>query len=37
VRTWLLSRYDDASSYHIEVTFADEVPIQEPTDARTLR
>jgi len=37
VRTWLLSRYDDAPSYHIEVTFADEVPIQEPTDARTLR
>jgi len=40
VRTWLLSRYDDASSYYIEVTFADEMPIQdvqEPTDARTLR
>ena len=40
VRTWLLSRYDDASSYHIEVTFADEVPIQdvqEPGEARTLR
>jgi hypothetical protein len=39
VRTWLLSRYDDASSYHIEVTFADEAPIQvqEPSDARTLR
>jgi hypothetical protein len=37
VRTWLLSRYDDASSYHIEVLFADEVSAQEPTDARTLR
>ncbi len=37
VRTWLLSRYDDASSYHIEVMFADEAPIQEPTDTRTLR
>ena len=40
VRTWLLSRYDDASSYHIEVEFADETPIQDvpdPADARTLR
>ena len=40
VRTWLLSRYDDASSYHIEVEFADEAPIQdvqEPADARTRR
>ena len=40
VRTWLLSRYDDASSYNIEILFADERPVQdvqEPTDARTLR
>ncbi len=37
VRTWLLSRYDDASSYRVEVTFAGEAPPQEPADARTLR
>jgi len=40
VRTWLLSRYDDASSYHVEITFAGEAevqPIQEPADTRTLR
>lgn len=40
VRTWLLSRYDDASSYNVEVVFPDERPIQEAPesdDARTLR
>jgi hypothetical protein len=37
VRTWLLSRYDDAASYHIEVLFADEVSLQEPAETRTLR
>jgi len=37
VRTWLLSRYDDASAYHVEVTFADEVSPQAPADTRTLR
>jgi hypothetical protein len=37
VRTWLLSRYDDAASYHIEVVFADEVSLQEPTETRKLR
>ncbi|MGH9322675.1 MAG: hypothetical protein ACRD21_02160 [Vicinamibacteria bacterium] len=42
VRTWLLSRYDDAASYRIEVFFADEAPSPAPTpsegtDARTLR
>jgi len=37
VRTWLLSRYDDASAYRVEVLFADEIPAQEPADARTLR
>jgi hypothetical protein len=37
VRTWLLSRYDDAAPYHIEVLFADEVSLQEPADTRTLR
>jgi hypothetical protein len=37
LRTWLLSRYDDASSYQVEVTFADEVSPQGSTDARTLR
>jgi hypothetical protein len=37
VRTWLLSSYDDASAYRVEVLFADETPAQDPTDARTLR
>ncbi len=37
VRTWLLSRYDDAATYQIEVIFADEVSLQSETDARTLR
>jgi hypothetical protein len=37
VRTWLLSRYDDASTYQIEVIFADEVSPQPPGDTRTLR
>jgi hypothetical protein len=37
VRTWLLSQYDDAASYHIEVVFADEVSLQEPADTRKLR
>ncbi len=37
VRTWLLSRYDDAASYQIEVIFADEVSLQPPADTRTLR
>ncbi len=37
VRTWLLSRYEDASSYHIDLFFADEPSVQEPSDARTLR
>jgi hypothetical protein len=38
LRTWLLSRYDDAASYQIEVAFADEAPAaQGATDARTLR
>jgi hypothetical protein len=37
VRTWLLSRYDDASAYNVQVLFADETPAQEPADARTLR
>src|SRR3990172_1139454 len=36
VRTWLLSKYDDASAYHVEVTFADEMPPQPPADTRTL-
>lgn len=37
VRTWLLSSYDDAASYHIEVIFADEAALQEPAETRTLR
>jgi hypothetical protein len=37
VRTWLLSRYDDASSYHIEVVFADETRLQEPAAFDPLR
>jgi hypothetical protein len=37
VRTWLLSRYDDASAYRVEVLFADEIPAQAPTDTRRLR
>jgi hypothetical protein len=36
VRTWLLSRYDDAASYRIEVLFADEVA-REPAEGRALR
>lgn len=36
VRTWLLSRYDDAASYRIEVLFADEVA-PEPAERRPLR
>jgi hypothetical protein len=36
VRTWLLSRYDDAASYRIEVLFADEVS-PEPAEGRPLR
>jgi hypothetical protein len=37
VRTWFLSRYDDAADYHIDVVFADEVSLQEPAETRTLR
>jgi hypothetical protein len=37
VRTWLLSRYDDAADFRVEVLFSDETPAQGPTDARTLR
>jgi hypothetical protein len=39
-RTWLLSSYDDASDYGVEVTFADEAlspSSQGAGDARTLR
>jgi hypothetical protein len=37
VRTWLLSRYDDAASYQIDVIFTDEASLQPEADARTLR
>jgi hypothetical protein len=34
IRTWLLSSYDDAANYRVEVLFADEAPRDEPAPGR---